>query len=368
MSSSTQGSLRLPRALRRGQAAKDVVAAPLQSAAAAADAGLRYVADAERGIGRVRHGKRFSYVAPDGKALKDNQQIARIRALAIPPAWRGVWICPHAHGHLQASGRDSKGRKQYRYHTRWREIRDEAKYARMAAFGQALATIRERTERDLSRPRLPREKVLATVVKLLEATLIRVGNEEYARQNRSYGLTTMRDSHVDIKGTHVEFRFRGKSGKDHVIGIQDPRLSRIVKRCQEIPGRELFQYLDQDGKRRSIESADVNAYLREISGEDFTAKDFRTWAATVLAVHALSAMEGVSNERRAKRNVVRAMEAVASRLGNTPAICRKSYVHPAVVESYLAGSLGDVLRTCKARKRGLRAEEARVLGFLAKAA
>jgi DNA topoisomerase-1 len=297
--------------------------------------------------------------------MRDPAQRARIRALAIPPAWQDVWICPLPNGHLQATGRDSKGRKQYRYHTRWRVVRDEAKYGRMVAFAHSLGAIRASGERDLARPGLPREKVLATVVRLLEATLIRVGNEEYARHNGSYGLTTLRDSHVDVTGSKVEFRFRGKSGKDHVVGLQDRRLSRIVKRCQDMPGYELFQYLDRKGARHSIESADVNVYLRKVTGQDFTAKDFRTWAGTVLAACAFREMEPMPTPRRAKRNVLRAMESVAARLGNTPAICRKSYVHPAVVDAYLDGSL-----TAKSHARPvagephLRPEEARVFRLL----
>jgi len=294
-------------------------------------------------------------------ALRD-----RIRRLAIPPAWTEVWICPLAHGHLQASGRDSKRRKQYRYHPRWREVRDEAKYDRMIDFARVLARLRARTDEDLSRPGLPREKILATVVRLLEATLIRVGNEEYARHNGSYGLTTLRDSHVDVSGSKLEFRFRGKAGKEHVVGIQDRRLSRIVKRCQDLPGYELFQYLDEAGERRSIESADVNAYLREVTGEDFSAKDFRTWSGTVLAAWALGEMEPASG-RRANRNVARAIESVAARLGNTPAICRKCYVHPAVIDSYLDGSLARSLRrrVVSAGDTGLRPDEAMVLALLA---
>ncbi|HEX6738652.1 MAG TPA: DNA topoisomerase IB [Vicinamibacteria bacterium] len=335
----------------------------------AAAAGLRYVSDAKPGIRRLRRGRGFRYVGADGAAVRDPVVLARIKKLAIPPAWTEVWICPLAHGHLQASGRDSKRRKQYRYHTRWREVRDEAKYGRMVAFARALGRIRARTARDLARPGLPREKVLATVVRLLEATHIRVGNEEYARQNRSYGLTTLRDSHASVSGAKLEFRFRGKGGKEHVVGIQDRRLSRIVKRCQELPGYELFQYLDEAGERRGIESADVNAYLREVSGEDFTAKDFRTWAGTVLAAWELCEMEAGLSERRAKRNVAQAIEAVSERLGNTPAICRKCYVHPTVIESYLDGSLARTLRRRAAamREAGLRPEESMVLALLSSA-
>jgi DNA topoisomerase-1 len=334
---------------------------------AAAAAGLRYVSDAGPGIRRLRRGKGFRYVGTDGATLRDPALRDRIRRLAIPPAWTEVWICPLAHGHLQASGRDSKRRKQYRYHPRWREVRDEAKYDRMIDFARKLAEIRARTEEDLARPGLPREKVLATVVRLLEATLIRVGNEEYARHNGSYGLTTLRDSHVEVSGAKLEFRFRGKAGKDHVVGVQDRRLSRIVKRCQDLPGYELFQYLDDAGERRSIESADVNAYLREVTGEDFSAKDFRTWAGTVLAAWALHEMEPAASGRRANGNVVRAIESVAARLGNTPTICRRCYVHPTVIDSYLDGSLARTLRrpAAASAEAGLRPEEARVLALLA---
>lgn len=335
---------------------------------AAAQAGLRYVSDTSPGIRRLRQGKGFRYVGSDGARLRDAEALARIRSLAIPPAWSDVWICPLGHGHIQATGRDSRRRKQYRYHSRWRRVRDEAKYGRMIEFARALGAVRERSERDLARPGLPREKVLAAVIRLLEATLIRVGNDEYARHNGSYGLTTLRNRHVDVRGSKLEFRFRGKAGKDHVVGLQDRRLSRIVKRCLDIPGYELFQYLDGAGKRRSIESADVNAYLREVTGQDFTAKDFRTWAGTVLAAGALNEMETARTSRRANGNVVRAMKEVAARLGNTPAICRKCYVHPTVVNAYLDGSLGHQLRRrdVAARKARLRPEETRVLGLLAR--
>jgi DNA topoisomerase-1 len=316
----------------------------------------------------MRAGRGFRYVDGDGNPIRDESVLARIRSLVIPPAWTDVWICSTANGHLQATGRDAKGRKQHRYHPRWRQVRDEAKYERMIAFARILPAIRERTEQDLARPGLPREKVLATVVRLLETTLIRVGNEEYARQNRSFGLTTLRDSHVDVSGSRLEFRFRGKSGREHVVDLQDRRLSRIVKRCQELPGYELFQYLDDQGERRSIESADVNAYLREVSGQDFTAKDFRTWAGTVLAAWALAELREVSTKKQVTRNVVRAIERVAERLGNTPAVCRKCYVHPAVIDAYLDGSLIDTLRADASRELaegGLRAEESTVLKLIA---
>lgn len=336
---------------------------------AAFAAGLHYTLDQRPGFTRVRAGKGFAYRDTHGRALRDARVLARIRALAIPPAWTSVWICPTATGHLQATGRDGKGRKQYRYHPRWREVRDETKYQRLLEFARLLPRLRARVESDLGRPGLERRKVIATVVRLLEATLIRVGNEEYARANRSYGLTTMRSSHVDVTRGRARFRFRGKSGRDHVVDLRDPRLVRIVKRCQELPGQQLFQYLDGDGRRRAVESADVNAYLREAAGADLTAKDFRTWAGTVLAAWALHERARDGAGKPTKRNVARAIETVAGRLGNTPSVCRKCYVHPAVVDSYLDGSLASTLDgrlTAEARRSGLPAAEARVLQLLLK--
>ena len=287
------------------------------------------------GLRRKRGGKHFGYVGVDGKAIRDESELQRIRRLAIPPAWTDVWICPLAHGHLQATGRDARGRKQYRYHPRWREVRDEAKYERTITFGEALPRIRRQVAANLSLPGLPRQKLLAAVVRLLETTLIRVGNDEYARANRAFGLTTLLDRHVKVNGSEMRFRFRGKGGKDHYISLRDRRLARIVRRCQDIPGQELFQYVDEDGVARSVGSDDVNAYIREISGEDYTAKDFRTWAGTVLAAWALEALGEFGSEMQAKHNVVRAIEAVAERLGNTATICRKSYVHPAIINAYM---------------------------------
>jgi len=309
------------------------------------------------------------YFGTNGETIKDADILARIKSLAIPPAWRDVWICPIAHGHLQATGIDAKGRKQYRYHPRWRAVRDETKYDRMRLFGRALPGIRARVERDLARSGLPREKILATIIRLLETTLIRVGNEEYARQNASFGLTTMQDRHVDISGATLTFEFRGKSGISHSIDLTDRRLAKIVKRSQDLPGYELFQYLDEQGTRRSVDSADVNAYLKEISGEEFTAKDFRTWAGTVLAARALQEFQTFDSQAQAKRNVVQAIEAVAKRLGNTKAVCRKCYVHPRVIDLYMDGSL---LQTLKRRVKkelsqslhGLPPEEAAVLALL----
>ncbi len=335
---------------------------------AARTAGLRYVSDADPGLRRRKKGKGFVYTDASGRLVRDESTLARIRRLAVPPAWTDVWICPSPDGHIQATGRDARGRKQYRYHTRWRSVRDETKYDRMIAFAKLLPGIRRRVDADLSRPGLPREKVLATIVKLLEATLIRVGNDEYARQNRSYGLTTLKDRHVGFTsgGRKAVFRFRGKSGKQHEIELDDPRLARIVKRCRDIPGQELFQYLDDEGENRTIGSGDVNEYLREIAGDELTAKDFRTWAGTVLAATALAALEAWKTQRQAKRNIVAAIASVAERLGNTPAVCKRCYVHPAVLESYLDETLlGRLVRkTTRARRHALDADEAAVLALL----
>ena len=290
----------------------------------------------------------------------------RYSNFAIPPGWENVWICPYDNGHIQATGRDARGRKQYRYHADWRQRRDDNKFGRMIAFARALPRIRRRVQRDLSRRGMPREKVLATVVRLLEATLIRVGNDEYARQNKSYGLTTMRNHHARVSGAEVRFNFRGKSGKRHEISVRDPQLSRIVRRCQDMPGQDLFGYEDEQGEHRDVGSQDVNAYLRDISGEDFTAKDFRTWAGTVLAAIALKEFEAVTHAAQAKKNVLTAIEAVAKMLGNTPAVCRKCYVHPEILDSNLAG---DTIATIRQRVAGkidrslsrLKPEEAAVL-------
>jgi DNA topoisomerase-1 len=301
--------------------------------------------------------------------VTDKDTLARIRALAIPPAWTGVWIAPSAAAHLQATGRDARGRKQYRYHANWRQHRDETKYTRLIAFAAALPRIRRRTQRDLETSGLTRTKVLAAVVQLLEKTLIRVGNEEYARTNGSFGLTTMRDQHVEVDGKQVQFEFTGKSGVQHRVRLEDPRLARVVKRCQDLPGQVLFQYLNGDGVRQAIDSADINQYLREICEADFTAKDFRTWAGTVLAAMALREFESLGTKAETKRNVVRAIERVAARLGNTTAVCRKCYVHPAVLDAYLDGSLVEVLghraRTELANTSGgLSAAETAVLALL----
>ncbi len=307
--------------------------------ASAAAAGLHYVTDDGPGIRRRRSGRGWSYRGPEGHLVRDKDTVQRIKSLSIPPAWMDVWICPHPQGHLQATGRDARGRKQYRYHPRWRAVRDAVKYDRMIAFSEALPGIRARVDHDLARRGLPRERVLATVVRLLENTLIRVGNEEYRRQNKSFGLTTLQNRHVDISGSTVRFHFRGKHGIVHNVTLTDRRLSKIIKQCRDIPGQELFQYVDDEGQRHTIDSADVNGYLQEIAGEDFTAKDFRTWAGTVLATRFFREAEPATTAAESRRRVVRTIEQVAAQLGNTVAVCRKCYVHPAVVEAYLAGSL-----------------------------
>jgi DNA topoisomerase-1 len=301
------------------------------------------VSDEQPGIRRQRRGKGFTYVGRDGRAVRDAATLARIRKLAIPPAYTEVWICSDPRGHLQATGRDARGRKQYRYHERWRSVRDETKFERMIAFSEALPGIRERVERDLRRSGLPRGKVLATIVQLLECTAIRVGNDEYARTNESFGLTTLKDHHVEISGPRLRFEFRGKSGKTHTVDLNDRRLARIVAHCQSIPGAELFQYLDDDGTRQTVGSGDVNDYIREISGQDFTAKDFRTWAGTMLAVDALRSVGPFENAKDAKSKLLEAVDRVAEQLNNTRAVCRKYYIHPAVQELYLAGLLIEEL-------------------------
>jgi DNA topoisomerase I len=320
---------------------------------AAKAAGLRYVSDAEPGFSRQRTGTSFRYLRPDGKAVRDPRTLERIRRLVIPPAWEDVWICMREDGHLQATGRDARGRKQYRYHSRWREVRDETKYGRMLAFAKALPRIRRRVNQDLALPGLPRDKVLAAVVRLLETTRIRVGNEEYARANDSFGLTTLRTRQVRINGSTMSFRFRGKSGVQHDVALSDPKLAAIVRRMRDLPGYELFQYVDEAGETRAVDSADVNEYLKSIAGEEFTSKDFRTWAGTVLAAAALHALEPPAG----KQKLAQAIEGVARQLGNTKAVCRKCYIHPAVIDSYLDGSLaqsmgGRRLEACVQRLLG----------------
>lgn len=323
---------------------------------AALEAGLVYVDDREPGIRRLRSGRGFRYVTPDGKPIGARKELGRIKALAVPPAWTDVWICPSARGHIQATGRDARGRKQYRYHALWRETRDRTKYDRIVPFGEALPAIRKRVREDLARPGLPREKVLAAVVRLLDVSYLRIGGVKYAKENGSFGLTTMRDRHAEVNGGTIRFEFVGKGGKRHTVDVNDPRIARIVKRCQEIPGQQLFQYLQEDGSRRPVASEDVNAYLREITGEDFTAKDFRTWAGTVLALRALTPMEVAASDTQMRRSVNEAVEVVASALGNTVAVCRACYVHPAVIDAYADGSLAS-LRVSRVRTKGLAASD-----------
>lgn len=328
--------------------------------------GLVYVQDQDPGITRKASAKGFRYFTPSGRELTDEAELLRIRKLAIPPAWADVWICLQADGHLQATGRDARGRKQYRYHQRWREVRDETKYERTLAFARSLPALRERVSRDLALPGLPREKVLATIVRLLETTHIRVGNVEYARENNSYGLTTMRDRHVTIQGSTIAFSFRGKSGIRHAIDLRDKTLAKIVQRCRDLPGQHLFQYLDADEQRQSITSSDVNAYLRDVTGQPFTAKDFRTWAGSVWAANLLRNVPPAATQRELKQQLVRVVEEVATRLGNTPAIARRCYIHPALIEAHLDGSLPAQFAALpeKAAIVGLAPDETALVGFL----
>ena len=330
---------------------------------------MRYVTDERPGIRREGSGRGFRYRSADGRLVRDRHTLKRIKSLVIPPAWVDVWICPLDHGHLQVTGRDERRRKQHLYHPRWREIRDQTKYDRLMDFARALPGIRRQLKRDLARDGLCREKVLATVVRLLEVSLIRVGNDEYARDNKSYGLTTMKNRHAIVRGAKIKFQFRGKSGKEHVVEVEDRRVARIVRACQDLPGQELFQYVDETGQRHDVGSGDVNDYLREISGRDFTAKDFRTWAGTISAACELQQLGPAKLETEARKNVVTAVKATAQNLGNTPSVCRKSYIHPAIIEAYLDGSLIPKLKEWKGRtgsisSRRLRPKEASVLRFL----
>lgn len=345
---------------------------PAESAKAV---GLRYVSDDTPGIKRVRAGEGFRYKDARGKAVREQSTLKRIRSLAVPPAWTDVWICPYEDGHLQATGRDAKGRKQSRYHALWREVRDATKYDHMIEFGKALPKLRQRVARDIAKPGLSRERVLAAIVRLMDLTFIRIGNEEYAKENKSYGLTTMQDRHATVRGQTIQFSFRGKSGKDHTIAIEDKRLAKLVKNCQEIPGQDLFQYYDGEGQRRDVTSGDLNDYLREVGGAEFTAKDFRTWAGTVLASAALKATLEFETQRQAKKNIKQAIDVVAEKLGNTPAVCRKCYVHPSLLDGYMKKKLprnGSVAsatagRTIKTRTRtmtSLRDDEKELLRFL----
>src|SRR6058998_3550697 len=339
-----------------------------EAVAAAEEAGLQYVSHERPGYRRRRKGEEFEYLDAKRKPIRDEQRLLRIKRLAIPPAWRDVWICPSPNGHIQATGRDARRRKQYRYHERWREIRDENKYDRLVNFGKALPKIRKRVQKDLALTGLPRAKVLATIVQLLERSLIRVGNEEYARENKSFGLTTMQDRHVDVKGSKLRFRFRGKSGRQHEVDVADRRIARIVCKLQDLPGQSLFQYLDDEGDVRDITSQDVNEYLREITGEDFTAKDFRTWAGTVLGAIALRTTGGSKTKQQAKANIKHAISAVAEVLGNTSAVCRRCYIHPAILKAYLNGNSvnGFKPRSREFETRGidLASAQAAVLKFL----
>jgi DNA topoisomerase I len=339
-----------------------------ESRSAAARVGLRYVTEGLRGIRRKRVGTGWAYYAPGGARITDAQARLRINRLAIPPAWTDVWICPDPNGHIQATGSDTRGRKQYRYHPDYRAARDRSKFRRMLEFSEVLPRLRERLERDLRASDLSRRQILATVVSLLDRTLIRVGNDEYVRENRSYGLTTLRRRHLAIEGAMLRFSFRGKSGVEHTIAIADPRLARIVQRCRELPGQELFKYVDADRRRHVVSSDDVNDYLRSIAGRDISAKDFRTWGGTMLAARELRARGAPASGREANRNVIAAIDAVAERLGNTRAVCRKYYVHPALIDAYFMGETiaqpEPERRTRRAGRAALRRDEILVLQFL----
>jgi DNA topoisomerase-1 len=329
------------------------------SVGVAHEVGLHYTVDSEPGIRRVHRGRGIVYLNPANRVVRDRATLERIAALRIPPAWTDVWICPSPTGHLQATGRDARGRKQYRYHDLWTTRRDELKYERMIEFATALPRVRRRVARDLKRPGLPREKVLAAIVRLMDRTSIRIGSEEYTRTNNSYGMATLQDRHVKIRGSEIHFRFRGKSGKMHEIGLDDKELAQIVRHCHDLPGQELFQYLDDDGNVCDVSSRDINDYLREISGQDFTAKDFRTWAGTTIAFEVLSLSATATSARAAKRNVLAALDCVAKKLGNTRAICRKSYVHPGLLETYMITGAFEVVQR-RNRSSGLTSVEANV--------
>jgi DNA topoisomerase I len=347
-----------------GKEVEDSVAT--ESAEAAEEAGLHYVSDDRPGYTRKARNGEFEYLDTQGKRIRDEQRLLRIKRLAIPPAWTDVWICPSPTGHIQATGRDARRRKQYRYHERWRELRDENKFDRLATFAKAMPKIRRRVAKDLKLRGLPREKVLATVVRLLERTFIRIGNEEYARENKSFGLTTIKNRHVSVRGPHLRFRFRGKSGRQHEVAITDRRIAKIVSKCQDLPGQDLFQYVSDDGEVRNVTSQDVNDYLREITSENFTAKDFRTWAGTVLGAIGLNAQGAFETKKQAKANLKTAICAVARLLGNTPAVCRKCYVHPAILEAYVTrtqiAGLNQAIKTPE--NINLRAVERAVSKFL----
>jgi len=348
--------------MRSAGDAATTIELPPPTAEDAKKAGLEYVNDGEPGIRRQRRGKGFAYLNGNGKGVRDPYAMARIRSLAIPPAWTDVWICASEYGHLQATGRDAKGRKQYRYHVDFIAIRDNAKYERLVDFAKSLPALRAAVARDMALPGLPRAKVLATIVHLLDSTLIRIGNDSYARQNDSYGITTLRDSHVKVAGSELRFQFKGKSGKTWRLTLRDRRIARIIRSCQELPGQHLFQYLDEKGEVLRVTSTDVNDYLRAVTGGEVTAKDFRTWAGTVLAANLLVEIGKPESATAAKRQVRAALQDVAARLGNTVAICRKCYVHPSVLEAYGTGELR--LRRIVAKDQALRPEEAATLRFL----
>jgi len=350
---------------RSAVAPQDGLSAVVDNVGTAEQAGLRYVTDERPGITRRRSGRGFSYRAPDGSLLTDKKRIEAIRALAIPPAWTDVWICPNPDGHILATGRDARGRKQYRYHPAWREVRDATKFDRMVAFGTALPTLRERVERDLDLRGLPREKVLAAVLHLIDATLVRVGNDEYARVNESFGASTMRNEHAEVRGPKVQIAFRGKHGRDVSVRIADRRLARIVRRCQDLPGEELFAYLDELGAERDVRSEDVNDYLREVAGQDFTVKDFRTWGASVLAAGLLGEIGAGDTEAETTRRQNTAIRVVVHDLGNTPAVCRSSYIHPLVLEEFRAGNLQPTRLEADGPIDGLRETESYLLELLA---
>jgi DNA topoisomerase-1 len=335
----------------------------MNEVASASAVGLRYVHDTMPGIRRVKRGKNFAYIAPDGNEIRDEKELARIKSLAIPPAYTDVWICPIPNGHLQATARDARGRKQYRYHKRWREVRDETKYHRTIDFGQSLPRIRKRLEQDLAQPHLGREKVLATVVELLQTTAIRVGDEEYAKENRSYGLTTLRNHHAKVEGSTVHFSFRGKSGVYHAVDLHDPRLARIIRQTQDLPGQHLFEYVDNHGETRAVESFHVNEYIREIAGEEFSAKDFRTWLGTVTCAALLAHVTAAQTQSKRKQFLTAVIKEVAQRLGNTPAVSRKAYIHPYIIDMYMEYGRLELRRKMR-NVRGLLQEERFTLALL----
>lgn len=355
-------------ATRRSRKFKTIILEPALSAKTAT---LRYVDDHSPGIRRRRWGRGFRYLRPNGKPVADTTTLARIQALVIPPAWSDVWICPHAEGHLQVTGRDSAGRKQYLYHERWRTFRDQTKFDRLMQFGLALPKMRRCIRRDLALPAFSRQRVLAIVARLLETTLIRIGNVEYAKTNNSFGLTTLKNRHVDVEGSTIHFRFHGKSGIEHMIDLKDKRLAKLIKRCQDLPGQELFQYMDERGRPVPLGSADVNHYLREISGQDFTAKDFRTWAGTVMAGEILCEQGPCKSVTRNRKIIAETLREVAKKLGNTPAVCRRAYVHPAVLTAYEDGKLLDLWKQSTVKRhpsRGLHVAEISLLCFLDRSA